>query len=113
MRGGSLSLKQPFSLHLLLFYYYSLLNLLIHLIVILFGTVSMPVLLMQPQDPNNRSSAAQTIEDGVCASPRITTSYNSPVGKVPEGSFLVAKRGYSFLLRHSHLCPRAHYFGLV
>jgi len=44
------------------------------------------VLLILPQDPNNRSLAAQTIEDGVCASPQITTSYNSPVGKVPEGS---------------------------
>ena len=44
------------------------------------------VFLILPQDPNNRSSAAQKIEDGVCASPRITTSYNSPVGKVPEGS---------------------------
>ena len=43
------------------------------------------VLLIPPQDPNNRSSAAQTIEDRVCASPRITTSYNSTVGKVPEG----------------------------
>jgi len=43
------------------------------------------VLLIQPQDPNNRSSVAQTIEDGVCASPRIV-SYNSPVGKVPDGS---------------------------
>jgi len=44
------------------------------------------VSLILPQDPNNRSSAAQTIEDGVCASPWITTSYNSPEGKVPEGS---------------------------
>jgi len=41
------------------------------------------VLLILPQDPNNRSSAAQTIEDGVCASPRIITSFNSPVGQVP------------------------------
>ena len=40
MRGGSLSWKQPFSFHLLLSYCYSLLNLLIHLFVILFGTVS-------------------------------------------------------------------------
>jgi len=46
----------------------------------------LPVLLILPQDPNNRSLAAQTIEDGVCASPRITTSYNSAVGKVPESS---------------------------
>ena len=38
------------------------------------------VLLILPQDPNNRSSAAKTIEDAVCASPRITTSYSSPVG---------------------------------
>jgi len=37
------------------------------------------LLLILPQDPSNRSSAAQTIEDGVCASPQITTSYNSPV----------------------------------
>jgi len=44
------------------------------------------VLLILPQDPNNRSSAAQTIEAAVCASPRITTSYNSPVEKGPEGS---------------------------
>ena len=44
------------------------------------------MLLILPQDPNNRSSAAQTIEDAVCASPRITTSYNSPVEKVPEDS---------------------------
>ena len=40
VHGGSLSLKQPFSFHLLLFYYYSLLDLLIHLFVVLFGTVS-------------------------------------------------------------------------
>jgi len=65
---------------LLLPYYYSLLNLLIHLFVVLFGTVSMLVLLILPQDPNNRSLAAQTIEDGVCASPQIT-SYISAVGK--------------------------------
>jgi len=39
------------------------------------------VLLILPQDPNNRSSAAQTIEDGVCASPRIPLWE-----KVPEGS---------------------------
>jgi len=45
----------------------------------------MLVLLILPQDPNNRSSAAQTIEDGVCASPRITT-VTIPVGKVSEGS---------------------------
>jgi len=38
------------------------------------------VLLIRPQDPNNQSSAAQTIEDAVCASPGIKTSYNSPVG---------------------------------
>jgi len=80
--GGSLSLKQPFSFHLLLSYYYSLLNLLIHLVVV----VSLLVLLILPQDPNNRSSAAQTFKDRVCASPWKTTSYNSPVGKVPEGS---------------------------
>ena len=54
------------------------------------------VLLILPQDPNNRNSAAQTVEDAVCASTRITRSYNSPVGKVPEGSFSVAERGYSF-----------------
>jgi len=42
------------------------------------------VLLILPQDPNNRSSAAQMIEDEVCASPRVTR-YNSPMGKVPEG----------------------------
>ena len=53
------------------------------------------VLLILPQDPNNRSSAATTIEDGVCASPRITTSFNSPVGKVPEGSMF--KRFYYFI----------------
>jgi len=86
VRGGILSLKQPFSFYLLLFNNYSLLDLLIHLFVVLFGTVSVLVLLILPQDPNNRSSASQTIEDGVCASPRIATSYNSLVGKVHEGS---------------------------
>ena len=103
MHGGSLSLKQPFSLHLLLFYYYPMVNLLIQLFVVLFGTVSVLVLLTLPQDPNNRSSAAQTIEDGVCASPRIATSYNFLVGKVPEGSQeypLLSLRSSS-----SFLCP--------
>jgi len=90
VRGGCLSLKQLFSLHSILFYYYPMLNILIHLFVVLFGTVSLLVLLIMPQDPNNRSSAAQTIEGAVCVSPRVTRSYNSPVGKVPEGSaFLV------------------------
>jgi len=49
------------------------------------------VLLILPQDPNNRSSSAETVEDAVCASPRITTSYNSPVGKVPEASVSISK----------------------
>ena len=40
MRGWNLSLKQPFSFHLLLSYYSALLNLLIHLFVVLFITAS-------------------------------------------------------------------------
>jgi len=38
------------------------------------------VLLILLQGPNSRSSAAQAIEEEVCASPRLTTSYNIPCG---------------------------------
>jgi len=46
------------------------------------------VLLTLPQDPSNRCSAAQTMQDAVCASPQITTSVTSRVGKLPEGSVI-------------------------
>jgi len=61
------------------------------------------VLLILPQDRNNRSSAAQTIDDGVCASPRITRSYNSPVGKVPEGS-VVNNKHLDLTINHLFCC---------
>ena len=57
-----------------------------------------------PKDPLNQSSAAQTTEGGVCASPRINKCHY-PVGKVPEGSFLIAERGSLFpFLMQSRLC---------
>ena len=57
-----------------------------------------------PQDPLNQSWVAQTTESGVYASPRINKCHYT-VGKVPEGSFMIAERG-SFIpfLMQSRLC---------
>jgi len=48
-----------------------------------------------PQGPRNQSSAAEGTEGVVCASPRNINHSPLSVGRSPEGSFLVAERGFN------------------
>jgi len=95
VRGGSLSLKQTFSFHLLLTYYYSLLNLLIHLFVVLFGTVSCFCYLSCHKTPIAGARPPKRPRVEIVPVLGLTPSIATLLGKRPEGSVCNLQNAYN------------------